>query len=447
MSKAAGFLLIVAGVGAAAYVVPHMDASDSRAEQQLSDVTTIATNGATAVPSSVVPGSMFGATGQRSPQNSAVDGSSANPARTSEPRSDNRPALRVADSAASKIATGSAPAKSVDDAARSQLTRDIQRELKRVGCLTSDASGEWNDATRQAMKAFIDRVNATLPIDQPDHILKTLVQGHPGNACNRSCPAGQALATDGRCAAPSVVTQARKRIVPRPNSEAGSVASPVAPVVPAPVVAARPEATPARNKLASSWEPTVTPAAPSSSPAAKIVAPPTPVAPSPVAEVRPPRAEDLPGRMAVGASATGGSVPSPVAALSRSEVVSEPKPKPSIVIKPTAKPADVPARNEAKPERTEQAEQPADRPRPKVAAVGASEEADEPKPERKRAAPTPAAKPERVVERRPSPPVVAYRPPPPPPRYVGVYVSPRPVYSERSSFGPRMFERMAREAR
>ena len=40
------------------------------------------------------------------------------------------------------------------------LTREIQRELKRLGCYDGEASGRWNAQSRLAMKAFVDRVNA-----------------------------------------------------------------------------------------------------------------------------------------------------------------------------------------------------------------------------------------------------------------------------------------------
>ena len=43
---------------------------------------------------------------------------------------------------------------------RFALTKDIQRELHRGGCYAGDIDGEWNAQTRQAMKNFVDRVNA-----------------------------------------------------------------------------------------------------------------------------------------------------------------------------------------------------------------------------------------------------------------------------------------------
>ena len=59
----------------------------------------------------------------------------------------------------------------------------LQSELKRVGCYDGDVNGVWNARSRAAMKAFTERVNATLPVDNPDQILLALVQGHRGRAC------------------------------------------------------------------------------------------------------------------------------------------------------------------------------------------------------------------------------------------------------------------------
>jgi hypothetical protein len=63
------------------------------------------------------------------------------------------------------------------------LARQLQSELRRVGCYDGEVSGVWTPRTRAAMKAFTDRVNASLPVDKPDQILLALVQGHQGVAC------------------------------------------------------------------------------------------------------------------------------------------------------------------------------------------------------------------------------------------------------------------------
>jgi hypothetical protein len=63
------------------------------------------------------------------------------------------------------------------------LAREIQRELKRVGCYHGELNGTWNAQSRSAMKKFADQVNAKLPVDRPDLILLRLAQSHQGRAC------------------------------------------------------------------------------------------------------------------------------------------------------------------------------------------------------------------------------------------------------------------------
>lgn len=88
-----------------------------------------------------------------------------------------------------------------------ELARELQRELKRVGCYEGDADGDWKAASRRAMGAFLSKVNATLPVDRPDYILLTLLQGHADRACDLTCPAGQGVSSDGRCVPNVVIAQ------------------------------------------------------------------------------------------------------------------------------------------------------------------------------------------------------------------------------------------------
>ncbi len=95
-----------------------------------------------------------------------------------------------------------------DRRTRVQLTRDLQAELKRVGCYGGEITGAWSHSTKRAMRAFMERVNATLPIEDPDYILLTLVQGHAAQACGVGCPSGQTPSESGRCL-PNAVVAAR----------------------------------------------------------------------------------------------------------------------------------------------------------------------------------------------------------------------------------------------
>src|SRR5262249_8127643 len=82
---------------------------------------------------------------------------------------------------------------------RPTLVREIQRQLKRIGCYRGDLSGVWTPAVRDAMKAFTERVNASLPVEQPAPVLLAMVQSQAAGTCSASCPPGQARAANGRC--------------------------------------------------------------------------------------------------------------------------------------------------------------------------------------------------------------------------------------------------------
>lgn len=107
---------------------------------------------------------------------------------------------------------------------RDELVRGLQRELKRVGCYWGEVDGSWGAGSKRAMGSFMDRVNASLPLEQPDFILLTLVQSHSGQACGKQCPAGQTLADSGRCMPNAVVAKAspttERRIAPREGRSA-----------------------------------------------------------------------------------------------------------------------------------------------------------------------------------------------------------------------------------
>jgi len=97
--------------------------------------------------------------------------------------------------AAAQAAT--APGVVLKVADRSGLARELQKELKRVGCYEGDVTGAWTAAARQAMRRFTERVNAKLPVDEPDLVLLKLVQGQAERVC--ACGTGPA-GTSGTCA-------------------------------------------------------------------------------------------------------------------------------------------------------------------------------------------------------------------------------------------------------
>jgi hypothetical protein len=67
------------------------------------------------------------------------------------------------------------------------LIRDLQRELKRVGCYEGEIHGAWTKSTRDATERFTELANAKLPTHEPDIVLLSLVRGYAGNTgCDRS---------------------------------------------------------------------------------------------------------------------------------------------------------------------------------------------------------------------------------------------------------------------
>ena len=120
-------------------------------------------------------------------------------------------AVAVAPTSVTPIGTGALDPNNPDS--RYQLVVDIQQHLRRVGCYWGHVNGSWNANTRDAMRTFTDRVNATLPIENPDYVLLTLLQAHNGRTCGE-CPAGEVLSGGGRCVPQAIVAQTVRKDEP-----------------------------------------------------------------------------------------------------------------------------------------------------------------------------------------------------------------------------------------
>ena len=129
--------------------------------------------------------------------------------------------------------------------ARYKLVLDIQQQLRRAGCYWGRIDGSWGYATKDAMKEFTDRVNAALPLDQPDYVQLTLIQSHGDKVCG-ACPAGQALSASGRCVGLPITAQmataTQKEVLPwKANGVPGAPAGqPLFKPVPTVVVSTEP---------------------------------------------------------------------------------------------------------------------------------------------------------------------------------------------------------------
>jgi hypothetical protein len=210
MSKATGLGLILTGLGLAAYAMPfHFRSNDSMTfavETEAGKVRTspthphvTASDGSRtqfafkAQPSSAPPAA------QPKGQDSSADlkGSGA----VTSTQHKHEPAVRYAVAPQRPL-----PSDGV------ALARELQRELKRVVCYDGEINGAWTTAARKAMKAFTERVNASLPVEKPDYVLLTLVRAHQGQACGRACPTGQGAADDGRCVPNAILAQTAKKV-------------------------------------------------------------------------------------------------------------------------------------------------------------------------------------------------------------------------------------------
>jgi peptidoglycan hydrolase-like protein with peptidoglycan-binding domain len=97
---------------------------------------------------------------------------------------------------------------------RDVLARELQKELRRVGCYEGELTGTWSPSTRRAMKAFLDRINARLPVEEPDVVLYTVVQDQRDHVCGQTCPVGEGMSADGRCVPAAILANANRKEAP-----------------------------------------------------------------------------------------------------------------------------------------------------------------------------------------------------------------------------------------
>lgn len=185
--------------------------------------------------------------------------------------------------------------------ARPEVVRDLQRELKRVGCYAGDIDGDWGNGSRRAMQAFLHSVNSTVPTGEPDLIQLTLVRGYRGLACAAQCPPDRVVPGTGRCLpAPMMAGRPAERIVAdRPITDGPITIGQSSVQTTSQIVTGTTAPSPA-------WAPSVTRfAIPPPSP------PPAAIAIAPAPAVRP-----LDGRMAIGGPAAPFEVIVPPPAVS-----------------------------------------------------------------------------------------------------------------------------------
>jgi hypothetical protein len=105
---------------------------------------------------------------------------------------------------------------------RRQVVRAVQRELRRTGCYSGEITGAWSDRTKRALSRFLERVNATLPLDDPDEIQLTLLRAHPAAVCGVTCRNGETMSATGNCIADVISAQAAPAETISPSRKAPS---------------------------------------------------------------------------------------------------------------------------------------------------------------------------------------------------------------------------------
>jgi uncharacterized caspase-like protein len=135
---------------------------------------------------------------------------------------------------------GTAPpeAPSSDRPAQQDIPRLLQSELRRVGCKTGEASGEWNASARRALSSFNDNAGTKFDVKLASLDALDAVRARTGRVCPLGCERGyradgdrcvkmtcdgdQVLGPNGTCRprpehAPRVVTRQERRAPAAPG--------------------------------------------------------------------------------------------------------------------------------------------------------------------------------------------------------------------------------------
>jgi tetratricopeptide (TPR) repeat protein len=81
-----------------------------------------------------------------------------------------------------------------------KLARDLQGELKRVGCDPGPIDARWGQKTQQALQQFAEHTKLALPLGEPTIAALDAVSAQQGRVCPLAC-ADHQIEVGGRCAA------------------------------------------------------------------------------------------------------------------------------------------------------------------------------------------------------------------------------------------------------
>ena len=114
-----------------------------------------------------------------------------------------------------KRAAALADAEAAKEAAKQKanalaLARNLQTELRRVGCDPGNADGKWDNKSRDALKDFARLTKIAIPSDEPTNDALSALTQHKLRVCPLRCAANQKEA-NGRCVAVETPKPAKRQ--------------------------------------------------------------------------------------------------------------------------------------------------------------------------------------------------------------------------------------------
>jgi hypothetical protein len=106
-----------------------------------------------------------------------------------------------------------------------ELVRALQRELKRVGCLSGEPDGVWGEASRSAFKNFVKHAKLSVDGDEPTAAVLDAASATRARICPLVCEEGEHVVR-GRCVEKVRRVQARETEERRPRPRAERRAEP-----------------------------------------------------------------------------------------------------------------------------------------------------------------------------------------------------------------------------
>ncbi len=108
-----------------------------------------------------------------------------------------------------------------------EVARDLQNELIRVGCAAGklEADGNWSTGSRDALRSFNERTRSIAIVERPTPEALALVRSFPDRVCGQTCEAGMEL-RGGKCVPGTAAIEDRPKHASRAIERLHSAPSP-----------------------------------------------------------------------------------------------------------------------------------------------------------------------------------------------------------------------------